>query len=224
MVTKAEQTLVRLLLTEPIKNELNFFASKLAGLRPEGSFYLAVNPSTPKWQELRFKYSFTSARKKEVNVILALHVLPPPKQSNSKDWACRLEFRQLKLNDNRAFRSDASRIELRSYMVDRAFGFTKAAMEDQVELFEEIVDSFERAAAKQVIYETTRHIKRESNRKRAAIKKTIAAEALRQSLFTTYKLDQSLQAPKLFEYLQRHCNDDLKLIEQMFKEMAHIIQ
>jgi hypothetical protein len=231
MATKSEQSLLKLILglDKPMSNDMNYLLSTLAKLRPDGSFYYAQDPERFNTKEIRFRYSFKSKTDRTIKAIVALEIRAPSSSEKWKEHKFCVNYRSLAIDDKAPFKNnERGRVYVSQYYVQEELRFTKGKPHEAgfsgEDALEETFGAFELKAFNQLKKQSTLR-DRVARAERDTIKrKEEVLLALHSKLMTKHNLANSEAAERLFNYLTTHCNKDIRLIEKMFNEMAHIIQ
>jgi hypothetical protein len=90
--------------------------------------------------------------------------------------------------------------------------------------FEHCLKLFESSLATEVGTCTSKFKRKKTTADAKSIRHVNNETKLKQELFTIHNLVGNERREKLFTYLLKHCNQDLRLVERMFGEMVHIIE
>jgi len=237
-MSKAEQSLLVCLLTQSFGEQVKILAGYLADFRPDGKFSIGKNPekgalSGPDGNELVFKYLHTMRNKKEMNITFALHAPRlRPKALNLKyihqEYEMQLVIKRAGFVGEQQFMQSATRgVRIATGNLKWFFHYSIAEMTDvdaYWELdFQNYVTDFEKSLVKEVSACTSKFKRKKTMAVTAETRQLNSEGKLKEELFTTHNLVGNERREKLFTYLLKHCNHDLRMVAKMFDEMVHII-
>jgi hypothetical protein len=237
-LSKAEESLLVCLLTQSFGDQVKILAGYLAAFRPDGKFSISKNPEKgalagPEGNELVFKYLHTLRNKKEMNITFALHA--PRVGKTIKNMLYHLAEYEMQLVIKRAgfvgeqqfMQSATNGVRISTGNLKWYFHYSLAEMKD-VEAYWELdfqgyVTDFEKSLVKEVSSCTTKFKRKKTMATIAETRQLNSEGKLKEELFTTHNLVGNERREKLFTYLLKHCNHDLRMVARMFDEMVHII-
>jgi hypothetical protein len=226
-LTKAEESLLVSLLKEPAHDEVKYFATKLAELRPDGTFSTKVRPGKNKTKELTFKYVKDLRSDRQLNITFGLHSQPFGKpKTPGKYESYELQFIVVRsgfVGEQQFTQSSTNGVRISPAKLKWACTYATDQRDEFVD-FEFVLRQFESTLATEVGYCTTRFKRKKTTASTKQVKQVNNEAKLREELFVTHNFVVNERRDKLFTYLLKHCNRDLRLVERMFGEMVHIIE
>jgi hypothetical protein len=228
MVTKSEESLLKLALTFPLGAEVKYVARKIAELHPDGVFDFKLSRVDRGYTELTFKYQASYRNRgdttdKVASITFVIDV-EHSKKVGTNTKILSFEYRRIKLEGGRAHtRSEPyAHGRLRAWMVkngNQSF-YQVDDLEDCIEL---MLQTFERSLITEAKAADRVAVRRKAAAEVKAEKDATALGELKKELFDEFKLHGNKHADKLFAYtLTQQVKP--KKIDAQFRELVHIIQ
>ena len=236
-MSKAEQSLLVCLLTQSFGEQVKILAGYLAAFRPDGKFSISKNPEKgalagPDGNELVFKYLHTLRNKKEMNITFALHAQRVGRTLNSiiyrDEYEMQLVIKRAGFVGEQQFMQSATNgVRISTGSLKWYFHYSITDMNDPQAFweldFQGYVTDFEKSLVKEVSNCTTKFKRKKTKASFAETRQLNSEGKLKEELFTVHNLVGNERREKLFTYLLKHCNHDLRMVAKMFDEMVHII-
>jgi hypothetical protein len=236
-VSNAEQSLIVALLKQSFGPQVALLAGYLAAYKPDGKFSITKNPEKgvlagPEGNELTFKYIHTLRNKKQLNITFALHAEPIGKKGVKflpEEYELQFVIKRSGFVGEQQF-TQASTNGVR-ISTGKLRWFARYAVADLHDAeayweldFQHYLNNFESDLVKEVSTCTSKFKRKKSTADIKVTKQVNSENKLKQELFTQHGLVGNERREKLFAYLLKHCNYQLRLVETMFNEMVHIIE
>jgi hypothetical protein len=227
-LTKAEETLLVELLTNPVHHEVKYLATQLAAIRPDGVFGSKVDHSSGanKTKELTFKYVKEIRGGRQLNITFALHSEPVGKPKLTGTYSTyELQFIVVRsgfVGEQQFTQKSTNGVRI-SPMKLKWFSMYEVDDRDELD-FDHCLKLFESSLGAEVGVCTTKFKRKKTTAGTKSVRQVNNEAKLREELFTTHNLVGNERREKLFAYLLKHCNKDLRMVERMFGEMVHIIE
>jgi hypothetical protein len=223
-LSKADQSLLVTLLTHPFSDQVKKLATQLAILQPDGKFATRTKSvATGQAADLTFKYVKQLRGDKKLNITFALLSIPVGKPNSRGYVDHELQFDMVRsglVGEHQFTRATTNGVRIQTINLN---WFVRYSLDDVDFDFEYYLNRFERELATEV-QDCTKRLKTRKTVANIRISKQVNSEnKLKEDLFNKHNLVGNAQREKLFTYLVKHCKHNIRLIEQMFDEMVHII-